>query len=142
MVTALDGELYLEPKVRVYVLLRLDRALGDKGATYDVDTITVEHVLPQNPRDTSEWLTNFPKPEDRAWTHRIGNLLLLPRRKNSEASNWDFAEKKKRYFASKQGVSTFALTSQVLKEVAWTPNIVARRQSEAIAALKKVWGLP
>ena len=142
LVTALDGELYLEPKVRVYVLLRLDRALGDKGATYDVDTITVEHVLPQNPRDTSEWLTNFPKPEDRAWTHRIGNLLLLPRRKNSEASNWDFAEKKKRYFASKQGVSTFALTSQVLKEVAWTPNIVARRQSEAIAALKKVWGLP
>lgn len=141
LVDALDGEVYLEQKVRVYVLLRLDRALGDKGAKYDVDTITVEHVLPQNPRDKSEWLTNFPRPEDRAWTHRIGNLLLLPRRKNSEASNWDFGEKKKRYFTSKKGVSTFALTSQVLKESAWTPDVVARRQTEAIDTLKKVWSL-
>lgn len=141
LAAALDGDVYLEPKVRVYVLLRLDRALGDKGAKYDVDTITVEHVLPQNPRDKSEWLTNFPKPEDRAWTHRIGNLLLLPRRKNSEASNWDFGEKKKRYFTSKKGVSTFALTSQVLKEAAWTPDVVARRQTEAIDTLKKVWSL-
>lgn len=141
LVAALDGEVYLEVKVRVYVLLRLDRALGDKGAKYDIDTITVEHVLPQNPRDKSEWLTNFPTPEDRAWTHRLGNLLLLPRRKNSEASNWDFAEKKKRYFTSKNGVSTFALTSQVLKEASWTPEVLKRRQAEAIDRLKKVWSL-
>lgn len=141
LIAALDGDIYLEPKVRVYVLLRLDRALGDNGAKYDPDTLTVEHVLPQNPRDNSEWLANFSRPEDRAWTHRLGNLLLLPRRKNSEASNWDFDEKKSRYFTSKNGVSTFALTSQVLKEGAWTPDIVARRQSEAINTLKKVWSV-
>jgi hypothetical protein len=140
-VTVLDGELYLEPKVRVYVLLRLDRALSDEGARYDVGTITVEHVLPQNPRDNSRWLADFPSPEDRAWTHRIGNLLLLPRRKNSEASNWDFDEKRKRYFTSKHGVSTFALTSQVLNENAWTPTVVRRRQTAAIDTLKKVWSL-
>lgn len=46
-----------------------------------------------------------------------------PRRGN----NWDFGEKKKRYFTSKKGMSTFALTSQVLKEAAWTPDVVARR---------------
>lgn len=141
LLAALDGEVYLEPKVRVYVLLRLDRALGDKSARYDTDTITVEHVLPQTPRDNSEWLSNFPNPEDRAWTHRLGNLLLLPRRKNSEASNWDFGEKKKRYFTSKRGVSTFALTSQVLKEASWTPDVVERRQTEALDALKKIWSL-
>ncbi|MCL2726147.1 MAG: DUF262 domain-containing HNH endonuclease family protein [Polyangiaceae bacterium] len=141
LVVALDGKIYLEPKVRVYVLLRLDRALGDRGAKYDIDTITVEHVLPQNPRDNSEWLINFPTPEDRACTHRLGNLLLLSRRKNSEASNWDFGEKKKRYFSSKRGVSTFALTSQVLNEVSWTPEVVARRQTKAIDTLKKVWSL-
>jgi hypothetical protein len=37
-VTALDGDVYLEPKIRVYVLLRLDQALGDASAKYDVDT--------------------------------------------------------------------------------------------------------
>lgn len=140
-VQALDGELYLEPKVRVYVLLRLDGALGDASAKYDVDTVTVEHVLPQHPRDKSEWLTNFPMDTDRAWTHRIGNLLLLPRRKNSEASNWDFDEKKKKYFTSKKGVSTYALTSQVLKESTWTPSVVSRRQGELLAVLKEQWSL-
>lgn len=140
-VAALDGEVYLEPKVRVYVLLRLDRALGDGSARYDVDTITVEHVLPQNPREKSDWLKDFPTATERAWTHRLGNLLLLPRRKNSEASNWDFDEKKKRYFTSKNGVSTFALTSQVLNETSWTPEVVARRQTETMATLKKLWSL-
>lgn len=33
-------------------------------------------------------------------THRIGNLVLLHRRKNSEASNLDFAEKKMRASAN------------------------------------------
>jgi len=119
----------------------LDRALGDGSAKYDTGTITIEHVLPQTPRPNSEWLINFPTPDDRAWTHRIGNLLLLPRRKNSEASNWDFEEKKRRYFTSRNGVSTFALTSQVLKEPAWTPTVVARRQLETINFLKKAWSL-
>lgn len=140
-VSALDGELYLEPKVRIYVLLRLDRALGDASAQYDVETVTVEHVLPQTPRDKSQWLTDFPTPLDRAWTHRLGNLLLLPRRKNSEASNWDFDEKKKKYFTSKKGVSTYALTSQVLKEQLWTPAVVERRHAELLTVLKKLWSL-
>jgi Protein of unknown function DUF262/Protein of unknown function (DUF1524) len=140
-VAALDGDVYLEPKIRVYVLLRLDQALGDASAKYDVSTITVEHVLPQNPRQNSEWLKNFPTEADRRWTHRLGNLLLLPRRKNSEASNWDFDEKKKRYFTSKKGVSTFALTSQVLNEKVWTPDVVARRQTATLDTLKKCWSL-
>jgi hypothetical protein len=138
---ALDGDVYLEPKIRVYVLLRLDQALGDASAKYDVDTLTVEHVLPQAPRQGSRWFNDFPTDGDRRWTHRLGNLVLLPRRKNSEASNWDFDEKKKRYFTSKRGVSTFALTSQVLKENAWTPAVVARRQTETLDTLKTCWSL-
>ncbi len=140
-VAALGGDIYLESKVRVYVLLRLDRALSDKAATYDHDTITVEHVLPQNPSAQSQWLVDFPTPEDRAWTHRLGNLLLLSRRKNSEASNWDFAEKKKRYFSGKNGVSSFALTTAVLNAQTWTPSVVAQRQSDALTTLRCVWGL-
>jgi len=139
--TALDGEIYLEPKTRVYVLLRLDQALGDASAKYDINTVTVEHVLPQNPPKNSEWLKNFPTDKERRWTHRLGNLLLLPRRKNSEASNWDFDDKKRRYFTSKKGVSTFALTSQVLKEKVWTPDVVRQRQTEMLDALKKCWSL-
>ena len=139
--TSLEGEIYLEPKIRVYVLLRLDQALGDSAAKYNSDTITVEHVLPQTPSADSDWLKDFPAETDRQWTHRLGNLVLLPRRKNSEARNWDFAKKKQLYFTSKKGVSTYALTSQVLKEDSWTPKVIARRQEEVLRVLRGVWAL-
>ena len=93
----LDGPLYdqLSAKARTPVVLRLDSLLSGGGATYDYSVITVEHVLPQNPRPGSDWLAWFPDPVVRADTvHRLGNLALLTRKKNSSASNWDFERKK------------------------------------------------
>jgi hypothetical protein len=43
----LNGDLYLEAKIRLYVLLRLDSELSKGQATYNYPTISVEHVLPQ-----------------------------------------------------------------------------------------------
>jgi hypothetical protein len=139
----IDGDLYNNKKVRQYVLLRLDSALAAAGATYDYDTITVEHVLPQTPAVDSSWLDWWPDEDERsAWTHRIGNLLLLTRRKNSEAQNFEFADKKVRYFSTKGGgASPFVSTTQVLAEDEWTPKVVARRQAKAVGALKKLWAL-
>jgi hypothetical protein len=33
------------------------------------------------------------------------------------------------------------LTSQVLKEASWTPEVVARRHDELLAVLRAVWSL-
>ena len=139
----IDGDLYNNKKVRQYVLLRLDSALAGAGATYEYDTITVEHVLPQTPAADSSWLDWWPDENERgAWTHRIGNLLLLTRRKNSEAQNFEFADKKARYFSTKAGgAAPFVITTQVLAEADWTPKVVAGRQAKAVGALKKLWAL-
>lgn len=138
----LDGELYTYTHVRKYVLLRLDSALAnDPGASYDHNLITVEHVLPQSPRDGSNWLQNFTEEEREYWTHRLGNLLLLNRRKNSQAQNYDFPKKKETYFKSSSGVAVFALTTQVLQESAWTPEVVERRQKELKEVLITEWQL-
>ncbi len=138
----LDGELYTYTRVRKYVLLRLDSALAnDPGASYDHNLITVEHVLPQSPRDGSNWLQNFTEEEREYWTHRLGNLLLLNRRKNSQAQNYDFPKKKETYFKSSSGVAVFALTTQVLQESAWTPEVVERRQKELKEVLITEWQL-
>jgi len=138
----LDGDLYLETKIRLYVLLRLDSELSKGQATYNYPTITVEHVLPQNPDGNSTWVQWFPTEDLRQkYTHRIGNLVLLPRRKNSEAQNFDFDVKKQKYFSSAKGVSSFALTSQVLKEKDWTPAIVDNRQTQILGAMKTLWRL-
>jgi hypothetical protein len=140
--TTLNGDLYLEAKIRSYVLLRLDSELSKGQATYNYPTITVEHVLPQTPAANSIWVQWFPTEDIRNKnTHRIANLVLLPRKKNSEAQNNDFDEKKKRYFSSAKGVSTFALTSQVLNEKQWTPDVLDLRQNSLLTALKNLWRL-
>lgn len=139
---ALDSDIYTFTRVRKYVLLRLDSALAkDPGASYDHSLITVEHVLPQTPKQDSDWLENFTDDEREYWTHRLGNLLLLNRNKNSQAQNYDFDKKKNTYFTSNSGVAVFALTTQVLQEPVWTPEVLERRQHELKTILVKEWQL-
>lgn len=139
---ALDGDVYLQRRARRYILTRLDEQLANTaGVTYEHSIITVEHVLPQNPADGSDWLTLFDDESRGRWTHRIANLVLLNRRKNSEARNYEFSVKKERYFTSKKGTTTFALTGQVLKTGAWTPQVLEARQSALIEALAAMWDL-
>ena len=74
---------------------------------------------------------DFPAEADRQqWVHKLANLVLLTRRKNAQASNLDFQDKKSKYFTTKAGVSNFALTSKVLTEGAWTLDTLKRRQGE------------
>jgi hypothetical protein len=140
---ALGGDLYLmAARPRNYALLRLDTLLAGVGAAYDYKAITVEHVLPRNPAVNSEWTRWWPDPQQRArWTHRAGNLALLSRAKNERAGNLEFELKKTTYFSSKDGVSPFALTTQILRETEWTPKVVERRQKELFAQMRKLWRL-
>ena len=139
----LDGPIYdqLSAKARTPVILRLDSLLSGGGATYDYAVITVEHVLPQNPRAGSDWLKWFPDPNVRAnVVHRLGNLALLTRKKNSSASNWDFEKKKDAYF-KRGGVSPFVLTTEVLNVEEWLPEVVQIRQKSLLSVLERHWRL-
>ncbi|MDI9588915.1 MAG: DUF262 domain-containing HNH endonuclease family protein [Acidobacteriota bacterium] len=139
---SLDGDIYLATRVHKYVLLRLDSVLADDpGASYDHKIISVEHVLPQTIDPDSQWASNFTEEEAATWTHRLGNLLLLNRRKNSSAGNYDFDVKKEKYFKSGKGVAVFALTTQVLGEPEWTPSVIERRQKALLEILIKEWQL-
>ena len=141
IIISLDGNLYENGSCK-YVLARLDEELSDVQAIYAYTSISIEHVLPQNPAVGSLWLTTFPNKEDREkYVHRLGNLVLLSRRKNSEAQNYDFAKKKQRYFTTGRGVSSFALTTQVILKEEWIPEIIEQRQIELMNILKNIWRL-
>lgn len=141
VINALDGPIYTVVKIRLPVLLRLDEALSRGEATYEYPVITVEHVLPQTPDEGSQWLRWWPDEELRNDNiHRLGNLALLSGRKNSQASNFEFERKKREYF-QRSGVSPFTITTQVLQEEVWTPEIVNKRQILLIDTLKRVWDL-
>lgn len=138
----LNGEIYLVQPVRKYVLLRLDDMLANEpGVSYRHKMITVEHVLPQNPKSESQWMSDFTLDDRQHWTHRLANLVLLNRAKNSEAQTFDFDKKKIKYFGGPNGVATFALTTGVMREVAWTPAVLEERQARLIGLLAGEWGL-
>ena len=139
---ALDGDVYLLHYPCRYILLRLDTKLSEKVASYEHQAVTIEHVLPQRPALESEWVKAFPSREIRQkYVNRLGNLVLLSQGKNMKAENYDFDRKKEKYFVSKDGISPFALTTQVLTMREWTPATIEQRQNQLLTALKQLWRL-
>ncbi|MGB0844580.1 MAG: DUF262 domain-containing protein [Alphaproteobacteria bacterium] len=140
---SLNGEIYRLPaRKRNYIILRLDSFLKDGGATYDPRVLTIEHVLPQTINEDSPWLEEWSDEEDRnKWLHRIANLVPLNRGRNSKASNFDFQTKCDAYFVGSQNVSSYALTTQVIKETSWSPSAVKKRQKKLIKVLSEGWNL-
>lgn len=139
----LNSDMYkMVSNKRNYLILRLDSFVSDGSATYDSKILTIEHVLPQTVSAGSQWEEWWPDPDKRAeWVHKIGNLLPLAKRTNSQAQNYDFNLKKEKYFRGKAGVAAFALTTQVLLYTEWKPEIVKARQEELIGVYKKNWDL-
>lgn len=141
IIYALSGDVYGSQFAK-YALLRLDDSLSEDGAHYDHPIISIEHVLPQNPKADSNWTTHFPDENEReSLTHCLGNLVLLSRRKNAMAQNYDFDKKKMKYFGTKDGVSTFAITTTVLKRKIWTPEVIHEIQNERLEQCKGIWQL-
>ena len=126
---------------RNYLILRLDSFVSDKSAIYDTRIFTIEHVLPQTVNEGSEWARFWTEEEHMEWLHKIGNLVPLAKRKNSAAQNYDFDEKKVKYFTGKSGTSAYALTTQVLQYKEWTPQVVKDRQDYILSVFRKNWDL-
>ncbi len=61
------------------------------------DETQVEHILPQKPKRGSQWNADFDKEKREEWVNNIANLTLLKRKKNAQALNGDFDEKRKIY---------------------------------------------
>lgn len=141
--SALNGPLYDTHSSRALalLLLRLDDLMSDGSASYQHEVVSVEHVMPQQPAPNSQWAAWVPdKSQHQLWVHRLGNLALLSRKKNSSASNRDFAWKKAAYF-TKGGSTAFALTTQVLQFADWTAAVMQQRQEVMLAKLEAHWRL-
>ncbi|GAB3005653.1 DUF262 domain-containing protein [Saccharothrix stipae] len=136
----LGGDVYRSAIVRKYVLLRLNELVSDPPVVQDVRIVTVEHVLPQNPPADSEWREVFTESDRDHWTQRLANLVLLSRTKNAAAGNLDFVKKRDKYLAGGKAPS-YALTTEVLRVEAWTPDVLSARQERLIGTLAAHWDL-
>jgi hypothetical protein len=143
MLDALNRDVYLmSARRRNYIILRLDSFISDTAATYDPSVLTIEHVLPQTVDNNSEWAQAWPNVEERnQWVHRIANLLPLTQKRNSQAQNYDFNKKKSAYFVGSKGVSSYALTTQVLNVPTWCKLDLEKRQQSLLNVFSDKWNL-
>ncbi|GAA7684260.1 hypothetical protein BON254_07910 [Helicobacter pylori] len=100
----------------------------------------VEHILPQNPDPSSQWVKDFSEEERELYTHSLANLTLLGGKKNSQASNLDFKDKKKIYMGEEIKVMTCYDTTKYIAHhyTEWTPKSLEKRKEELIKIIESV----
>lgn len=141
-IKTLDGDIYtLLSYRRNYVLQRLNSFVSDGAVKFNGKIFTIEHVLPQNPRKDSQWLTVWSETDRKIWVNKIANLVALTRQHNSQAQNYDFEEKKQKYFQSSNGVTSYPITTQVNNIKRWDPETVEKRQEKLMKVFIDKWGL-
>jgi hypothetical protein len=116
-----------------YILLRIDMEMWELEhfpGYREIREITVEHILPQNPSENSEWMKIFTKDQRDEWTNKLGNLVLLSGRKNSRAQNYDFKRKKEVYFKPK--CTPFKITQELENVNEWNIENLSSRHKRLI----------
>ncbi|AGT74826.1 hypothetical protein HPSA20_1619 [Helicobacter pylori SouthAfrica20] len=112
----------------------------------------VEHILPQNPGPSSQWVRDFSEEERGLYTHSLANLTLLGVKKNQQASNLDFKEKKEIYMGNavklgkdKRGnektfkvMTCYNMTIDVAQYPEWTPKKLEERKEKLIEIIESV----
>ncbi|WP_100974668.1 DUF262 domain-containing protein [Helicobacter pylori] len=108
----------------------------------------VEHILPQKPDPSSQWVKDFSEEERGLYTHSLANLTLLGGKKNSQASNLDFKDKKEIYMGKpvalgKKKPFEVMTCYNTTKDIAhryteWTPTSLEKRKEELIQIIESV----
>ncbi|WP_208373622.1 DUF262 domain-containing protein [Helicobacter pylori] len=113
----------------------------------------VEHILPQKPDPSSQWVKDFSEEERGLYTHSLANLTLLGGKKNSQASNLDFKEKKEIYMGNavklgkdKRGrekpfkvMTCYKMAIDIAHHYTeWTPKSLEKRKEELIKIIESV----
>ncbi|MFP6196970.1 DUF262 domain-containing protein [Helicobacter pylori] len=141
---------YLKP-----ILILVEYFISDdpRPKRIEKNDFHVEHILPQNPDPSSQWVKDFSEEERGLYTHSLANLTLLGGTKNAQASNLDFKEKKEIYMGNavklgkdKRGrekpfkvMTCYKMTIDIAhKYTEWTPKSLEKRKEELIQIIESV----
>lgn len=102
--------------------------------------INIEHILPQNPTEGSQWTKDFTFEQRYTYTHKIGNLCLISRKKNTSLGNLDYVYKKERYFKGKIDVFSRTL-STITHHLTWKPKDIEENQKKTLDDIKEMFNI-
>ncbi|RVZ35954.1 DUF262 domain-containing protein [Helicobacter pylori] len=139
------------------ILILVEYFMSDdsKPKRIEKNDFHVEHILPQKPDPSSQWVKDFSEEERKHYTHSLANLTLLGGTKNAQASNLDFKEKKEIYMGNavklgkdKRGrektfrvMTCYKMTIDVAQYTEWTPKSLEKRKEELIQIIESVLAL-
>ena len=133
---ALNRNAFYRKKYARYILLKYEFLKSSNTALIsNYKNISIEHILPQNPNENSQWRNDFTKDEIEDLKHNLGNLILINGKKNASLGNLDFTEKKEKYF--KERIDIFPSGKIFLQQSEWKPQSIKNRQEEVIKVLLK-----
>ncbi len=141
------------------ILILVEYSISDdpRPKRIQMNDFHVEHILPQNPDPSSQWVKDFSEEERGLYTHSLANLTLLGGKKNTKALsqvlNQDFKEKKEIYMGNavklgkdKRGrektfkvMTCYKMTIDIAhKYTEWMPKSLEKRKEELIQKIESV----
>ena len=137
-IRAVEASVYGRKFTR-YLLIKLDYLYQDHAHRMALESLSVEHVLPQTPAEGSHWKKDFTDEQREDWTDRLGNLVLISSTKNSSQGRSDYTEKKSKYFAKK--INTCPNSLRVLQNTQWTPAELESNHNAVLAKIREHYGI-
>lgn len=124
---------------RNYILRKLEN--HDRKELVDVESYTIEHIMPQNPRLSEDWKRDLGdkwKEIQKVYIHTVGNLTLTGY--NSELSDKPFKIKRDMTGGFKD--SPIRLNKHLAKLEKWNEQEIKNRAEEITKLAVKVWNYP
>jgi len=104
------------------------------------ETLTVEHILPQNPAEGSKWINDFSQQQREEWTDKLGNLVLITGRKNTSQGRLDYAQKVQKYF--EKNIDTCPNSLRVLNIYReWRPSELMENHLTVLSKINEHYGI-
>lgn len=132
------------------ILILVEYSMSDdpRPKRIQMNDFHVEHILPQQPGSSSQWVKDFSEEERELYTHSLANLTLLGGTKNAQASNLDFKEKKEIYMGKTimlnnkktfRVMTCYKMTIDIATNYTeWTPTSLEKRKEELIKRIENV----
>lgn len=134
----INGDIYGRSFAK-YLLLKLDLIYRGSSTPMIPQAIaSIEHILPRNPSADSQWVKDFSAAEREEWTNKLGNLVLILRRKNTSQGNRDYVEKKEKYF--EKNIEMFPNSIRIYQNYPeWKLSDLKKNHSDVVTELLNVY---
>ncbi len=120
-----------------YLLLKLDLLTGSDKMKLDFNksVASIEHLMPQK-LEPKNWHMN--QAFHKQWLHKLGNIVLIDKRKNSAFSNSSYEAKKAKFKA--QYIETRPNTTYIFdKHSQWDEGAIGENHHRVLSLLKSYY---